>query len=434
MNDSTPKTQYVRSGDANIAYKVIGDGPVDLVFIPGWFSNLDFFWELAYSRRFFSALASFSRLVMFDKRGTGLSDPIERVGSYADRVVDVEAVMDAAEVERGVLCGLSEGGALAALFAAGQPERVSHVILLNAAIAPTRLNFPADTRRLIEEGWGQGALFDELMPEVAAVPGARELFTKAQRMSASRGIALQYYDLMMQLDARPALPAISAPTLVLRGVDDLAVTDQVGRETAEAIPGATYREVAAGHIPWTTGSQEVVDAIQEFVTGAVARRPASRRLATVLFTDIVDSTARASELGDRRWRGLLDRHDEAVRQELADFGGREVKTTGDGFLAAFDSPADAIDCAQAVCRDLERQGVEIRAGIHTGQCEVRGDDLGGIAVHIGARVAALAGPGEVLVSRTVRDLVAGSGIGFTERGEHELKGVPDRWRLFAVTG
>ena len=425
-----PKTHYARSGDVNIAYKVVGEGPRDLLFISGWFSHLDFMWELPQPREFFSRLASFSRLVMFDKRGTGLSDPVDRAASFNDRVDDVLAVMDATGMERADVCALSEGGALGAILAATHPERVSRLVLLNAAYeAQQRF---ADWRPEIEAGWGEGALFEQFLPEVQDVPGARELWARTQRMSASRGMALLYFDLMFEVDAAPALPAITAPTLVLHGVEDRIIPAEHIRELASRIPGAEYRELPGGHIPWVTGGEAFTDAIQEFFTGAPVYRPPTRRLATVLFTDIVDSTARATQLGDREWREVLDRHDETVRGELGRFAGREVKTTGDGFFAAFESPADAIDCAQAVCRRAEDIGVAVRAGIHTGQCEVRGDDLGGIAVHIGARVAALAGPGEVLVSRTVRDLVAGGEVAFESRGEHELKGIPDRWQVFAV--
>ena len=430
MSGETPQTHYARSGDVNIAYKVVGDGPLDLLFISGWFSHLDFLWELPQSRHFFTRLASFSRLVMFDKRGTGLSDPVDRTGSLTDRVDDVQAVMDAAGLERAEICALSEGGALGALLAATHPERVSRLVLLNAVFQA--LPIIKDWRPAIESGWGEGILLEEFMPEVAHLPLARELWAKTQRMSASRGIALRYLDQMRHLDVSSALPAITAPTLVLHGTEDIIVPAEHTRELADRVSGAVYREVPGGHIPWVTGGDAVPDAIEEFLTGAPVSRPPTRRLATVLFTDIVDSTARATSLGDHAWREVLDRHDDTVRAQLERFAGREIKTTGDGFLAAFDSPADAIDCAGAVCRRTEEFGVAVRAGIHTGQCEVRGDDLGGIAVHIGARVAALAGPGEVLVSRTVRDLVAGGEIAFEPRGEHELKGIPDRWQVFAV--
>jgi len=430
---AAPRTRYVRNGDVNIAYQVVGEGPIDLLFVPGWFSHLDFFWEMPAPRAFFEALARFSRLITYDKRGTGLSDPVERAGSYADRIDDLRAVMDAAGARQPVICALSEGGIVAAIFAAAEPERTRSLILLNTPMSPGKVPEFERWREEVADAWGEGALFERLLPEVADVPRARDLWARTQRMSASRGVALQYLEQIAQLDAAPTLPAISVPTLVLRGTLDEVVTAQAAREMADAIPGARFREVACGHIPWLTGGQDAAAAIEEFATGAVPVTSVQRRLATVLFTDIVESTAKAATLGDRQWRGLLDRHDDVVRVALHRCGGREVKATGDGFLAAFDGPAEAIECAVAARAGTAELGIETRAGIHMGQCEVRGDDLGGIAVHIGARVAALAGPGEILVSRTVRDLIAGSDVTLEDRGEHALKGVPDEWRLYAVT-
>jgi class 3 adenylate cyclase len=275
-------------------------------------------------------------------------------------------------------------------------------------------------------------MFETFLPEVVESEESRELWAKVQRLSASRGLALEYYEQMLEMDSREALGSISVPTLVLQGSLDAVLDPGTGRATAAAIPGATFRQVPCGHIPWIAGGDEVVLAVQEFATGAAPARRSDRRLATVLFTDIVDSTARASSLGDRAWRSLLERHDAVVRDQIDRFGGREVKATGDGFLAVFDGPTEAIDCARAARAGAGSMGVTTRAGLHMGQCEFRGDDLAGIAVHIGARVAALAGPGEILVSRTVRDLVIGSDIEFEDRGEHVLKGIPDPWRVFSV--
>ncbi|MEO6496896.1 MAG: adenylate/guanylate cyclase domain-containing protein [Solirubrobacteraceae bacterium] len=428
-----PRVHYVRNGDVNIAYVVAGDGPVDLLFVGGWFSHQEMLWEAPNSRAFFAGLAKRFRLISYDKRGTGMSDPLDDAGAYTDRIDDLRVVMDAAGAERPVVCGLSEGGILSAIFAATEPERVRSLILLNMPLTPATLLEVDDARDQLRDGWGEGALYELFLPEVPDTPESRELWARTQRQSASRGLALQYFDQISRLDARPVLPAVSVPTLVLRGRHDLLATHKDAVATAAAVPGATLKEVDCGHIPWLTGGAQVVSAITEFVTGAPAPVPAQRRLATVLFTDIVDSTARATSLGDRAWRSLLDRHDDAVRAELDRFSGREVKSTGDGFLAAFDGPAEAIAGATSARAATEAIGVSTRAGIHTGQCEVRGEDLGGIAVHIGARVAALARPGEVLVSRTVRDLVAGSDVRLEDRGEHTLKGVPEPWRVYAVS-
>ena len=428
-----PHTHYARNGDVNIAYQVVGDGPIDLVFIPGWFSHLDLFWELSASRRFFTGLAEFSRLIMYDKRGTGLSDPVSSIGSYADRVDDLQAVMDAAGTERPVICGLSEGGMVAALFAAAQPARVRSVILLNAARTNVDVPGMETWRQTFANEWGEGAFFEKFLPELPDTEEMRERWGRTQRLSASRGLALQYFDQMLQLfETAPVLESIACPTLVLTGALDQVVRPEAGRAFADAIPGAELRELPCGHIPWVTGSADVVRAIQEFATGVAPAHRTDRRLATVLFTDIVDSTTQATALGDRAWRALLERHDEVVREQIQRFGGREVKATGDGFFAVFDGPAEAIDCARGARTGAADLGIETRAGVHMGQCEFRGDDLAGIAVHIGARVAALAGPGEILVSRTVRDLVTGSDIGLEDRGEHVLKGLPDTWRVFAV--
>ena len=335
-----PRTRYVRNGDANIAYQVAGDGPIDLVFVPGWFSHLDFFWELPASRAFFTQLAAFSRLIVYDKRGTGLSDPLDRAGSSEDRFDDLRAVMDAAGAERPVICGLSEGGIVAALFAAASPERVRSLILLNT---PPTAEFAIEGgwRDLIEHGWGEGALFDRLLPEAAGRPGAKELWARTQRLSCSRGLAIEYLDQVCQLDAWRVLPSVSAPTLVLRGGLDQIVSAADAQAEADAVPDGRFREVPCGHLPWITGGEETAAAIEEFATGAAPARPVRRRLATVLFTDIVDSTARAAALGDREWRSLLDRHDDAVREDVSRFGGREVSTTGDGFLVAV-SPCTSV--------------------------------------------------------------------------------------------
>ena len=427
-----PRVQYARNGEVNIAYTVSGDGPVDLLFAPGWFSHQDLFWEMKLARTFFNGLGRFARLITYDKRGTGMSDPLDRAGAYVDRMDDLRTVMDAAGAEQAHVVGMSEGGIVAAIFAAAEPERVRSLTMLNTPI-PVQVTDVEGWRRAIEKGWGEGALYELFLPELPEHRPSRDMWAKVQRMSSSRGLALQYFEQIRGIDPRPALSSISVPTLVLRGTRDLIATGPMARELADGVPGAQLREVSCGHIPWITGGEEVVAALEEFITGAPTAVPATRRLATVLFTDIVDSTARAAASGDREWRSLLDRHDELFRRHLERHGGREVKATGDGFLAAFDGPAEAIECALSARDATAELGVPTRAGIHTGQCEVRGEDLGGIAVHIGARVASLAGPNEVLVSRTVRDLVAGSDVQLEDRGEHALKGVPEPWRVYAVT-
>jgi class 3 adenylate cyclase len=427
-----PRTRYARNGDVNIAYQVVGDGPIDLLFVPGWFSHLDFFWELPASRAFFGALAKFSRLIVYDKRGTGLSDAADTAGSYADRIDDMRAVMSAAGADRPVVCGLSEGGAAAALFAAAEPDRVRSLILINAPTSQEDVRGMREWREQIAGGWGEGVLFERFLPELPDTPETRETWARTQRLSASRGLALQYYEQLLRIESRSVLPLISARTLVLRGSYDEIIDPDAARRQTECIPDAELKELPFGHIPWIVGGRRVVAAIEEFATGTAPSPTTDRRLATVLFTDIVDSTHQAAALGDRRWRDLLDQHDDALRAEIERFRGRVVKGTGDGFLAVFDGPTEAIDCALAARAAASTLGIRIRAGAHMGQCEFRGEDLAGIAVHIGARVAALAGPDEILVSRTVRDLVTGSDIALEDRGEHELKGVPDAWRVFAV--
>ena len=434
MNEA-PETHYATSADGvNIAYQVVGDGPFDLVFVPGWISNLDLFWELPAPRRFFSRLASFSRLIVLDKRGTGLSDPIDEAATLEVRMDDLRTVMDAAGSERAAVCGYSEGGAMAALFAATFPERVSHLVLAAATLTPADVPVmtPA-SREAIATGWGEGALIELFLPNHAADPRIRAVWARTQRLSATRGMALRYWDLMGKIDATHVLPTIGAPTLVVARAEDTVIPLESQRSIAAAIPGARLAVTPGNdHLLWIGDSDAVLDAIEEFTTGTAPHREPDRVLATVLFTDIVGSTERAAELGDRRWRSVLADHDEIARTELARFGGRLVKTIGDGALATFDGPARGIRSACAI-RDAMRQlGIEIRAGLHTGECELIGQDIGGVAVHIAARVSSEAGPGEVLVSRTVKDLVAGSGVALADRGVHRLKGLAEDWQLYAV--
>lgn len=433
---------YARSGDLRIAHATFGNGPVDFVFVPGFVSHLENWWETNAPARFFRRIASFSRLIMFDKRGTGMSDPFVGVPTLEDRIDDVRAVMDAVDSTSAFMCGLSEGGPMSILFSATYPDRTRGLILIGSNVrlleAP---DWPYGWSRerlqeLLEEvseNWGQGGLMNLFLPSFVGDERAKRLWTRYQRMGGSPGTARALMEANMLIDVRPVLSHVQVPTLVIHRTDERVVSVGNARYAAEHIPSARLLEQPGeDHLPWLGDTDGMLDAIEEFVTGSRHRVDADRILAAVLFTDIVDSTRRAADAGDRRWRGLLDAHDEISVSEVERFGGRRVKTTGDGMLALFDGPARGVRCAEAVRDAVGELGIEIRAGLHVGECELRGDDVGGLAVHIAARVAGLARPGEILVSRTVRDLVAGSGLRFSERGEHELKGVPERWPLYVV--
>ncbi len=439
-----PETRYARSGDVNIAYQVVGNGPFDLVYVMGWVSNLDYFWEEPAYARFLHRLASFSRLILFDKRGTGLSDrvPEAQLPTLEQRMDDVRAVMDAAGSERAALFGVSEGGPMAALFAATYPERTSALVMYGTYAkriwdpaypwAPT----PQERQKffgLIQQGWGGVVDIATLAPSVVGDERFRLWWAAYLRRSASPGAALALARMNTEIDIRHVLPAIRVPTLILHRTGDLDIDVRGSRYMAERILGDKYVELPGDdHLPWVGDQDAILDEAEEFLTGVRRGPEPDRVLATVLFTDVVGSTERAAELGDRRWRDLLAGYQALVRKELSRFRGREIDTVGDGFLAAFDGPARAIRCACAVSDAVPQLGIAVRAGLHTGEVEVMGDKVGGIAVHIGARVAAHAGAGEVLVSSTVKDLVAGSGIQFEDRGAHALKGVPGEWRLFAA--
>jgi pimeloyl-ACP methyl ester carboxylesterase/plasmid stabilization system protein ParE len=438
-----PDIHYAQSGGLNIAFSVTGEGP-DLVVAPGFISHLDIMWEEPSVVHFYSRLASFRRVVTFDKRGTGLSDPVMHAPTLEESVDDLGAVMDAAGCERADLVGVSEGGTMAMLMAAGHPDRVNALILYGTFSRLLRApGYPlgvteAQLSALVEVsagGWGEGVGLGAWAPSRRSAADFRQWWARLQRVAASPGMVRNIFALYPQLDIRDVLPAIQVPTLVLHRRDDRMVALDLGRYVADHIPGATFVETdGADHLFFTGDADTVLDEIEEFLTGIRPLPLVERVLATVLFTDIVDSTKRAVELGDQRWKELLGRHDAQVRRQLARFQGREVNTTGDGFLARFDGPARAIRCAVAIRDVLRSLGLEVRAGVHTGEVELRGDDISGIAVHIAARVAAAAKAGEVLASRIVVDLVAGSGLSFAARGERNLKGVAGEWGLFAVEG
>lgn len=439
-----PKTQYTRSGNLHIAYQVVGEGQIDLVYVPGWVSHVELAWEEPTLARFLRRLASFSRLIMFDKRGTGLSDrvPNDKLPTLEDRVDDLRAVMDAVGSEHAAVFGFSEGGNLSAFFAATYPERIKALALFGTFAkriwspdypwAPK----PEDREReyeAIEREWGELADVGHYVPSKARDETfARRLATYFRR-SASPGAAVALLRMNTQLDIRHILPTIRVPTLVINRTGDRDANVEEGRWIARQIPSAHFVELSGeDHLPWVGDQDAVVDEIQEFLTGARSIPETNRVLATVLFTDIVDSTEHAARLGDRAWRDLLDVHHALVRKELTRFRGREIKTVGDSFIATFDGPARALQCACTIRDSVVQLGIEIRAGVHTGEIELAGSDIGGIGVHIAARVIAAAGRSEVLVSSTVKDLAAGSGISFSDCGSRVLKGVPGEWRLFAV--
>ncbi|HEY6585013.1 MAG TPA: adenylate/guanylate cyclase domain-containing protein, partial [Gaiellaceae bacterium] len=433
--------EYARSGELSIAYQVLGDGPIDLVFVPLHISTI-FSRPYEPFATFYERLASFSRLILFDKRGTGMSDPValDRLPTLEQRMDDVRAVMDAAGSDRAALFGSSEGGLMSVLFSATYPARthalVTHAIYAKRLWSPDYPWAPTPEARAAEIEATERSWGGEMDISVLA-PSADEAFRRRAvaylRRSASPGAAVALLRMNSQIDVRPALPTISVPTLVLQREGDLDVKLEEARWIAGQIPGAKLVELPGNdHLIWAGDVDELVDEVEDFLTGSRPAPASDRVLATVLFTDIVASTERASELGDRRWRELLEQHHRMVRRELERFRGREVDTAGDGFLATFDGPARAVRCGRAIQQAVADLGLEVRAGLHTGEVELTDGQVAGIAVHTGARVAALAQPGEVLVSSTVKDLVAGSGLVFVERGTHELKGVPGEWRLYSV--
>ncbi|MHB8572882.1 MAG: adenylate/guanylate cyclase domain-containing protein [Candidatus Dormibacteria bacterium] len=438
-----PTTRYTRSAETSIAYQVVGEGQRDLVLVPGWLSHLEMAWSTPVAdgiRR----LARHSRVIVFDKRGTGLSDRVfpGNVPTLENRMDDIRAVMDAAGSSRATVFGISDGGALAALYAAMHPSRVERLVTYGAVVVGQRkpdFEFAPDHSDeefelildYLQQYWPESADYRGAAPSVAANPAFRERMAALFRAAASPSSATTILRMNRTVDVRPFLPAVSAPTLVMHRTGDLWVSVEHSRLMARLIPGARLVEFPGiDHMLAFGDYPAVFDEVEEFVTGRSPEPGIERILTTVLFTDLVNSTDTAAALGDHEWKGLLQRHFAACRAEIAAHRGREVKTLGDGIMASFDGPARAVRCAQAMMRSSRELGLTLRVGVHSGECEVQGDDLLGIAVNTAARVAALAGPGEVLVSSTVRDLVAGSGLEFSDRGAHELRGIPGSWQVF----
>jgi pimeloyl-ACP methyl ester carboxylesterase/class 3 adenylate cyclase len=456
-----PDTSYAPCGDLSLAYQVFGDGPVELVVVGPFVSHIELAWTLPQFKAFVEQLATFCRVALFDKAGVGLSDPVPKVRTLEDRATEIEAVMDAVGFGQAVVSGLSDGGPVAMMFAATRPERTRALILADTVPywgfagwddmdrdpAELRARFLGElgedytpsieqlarfqeAGRAVRCGWGSGAAASVSAPSVRSI---RQL-AMCERMSASPGMARASFEAAFLIDVRPILPTLTVPTLVIHAREDPAVPVQGGRYLADHIPGARYLEVeGVDHAPFLTDPDKILTEIEEFLTGShAAPAQTHRALRTVLFTDIVASTAHAAATGDERWRAVLQRFLEITANLTTRFGGTVVKSTGDGHLITFDGPTQAIRCAESLRADAETLGIEIRAGIHTGECELLDSDIGGIAVHIAARICGQAGAGEILVSRTVRDLVVGSGTGFQDRGSDELRGVPGTWQLLAV--
>jgi class 3 adenylate cyclase len=430
-----PETRYALSGDVNLAYQVMGDGPVDIIMVPGFISHIEFRHELPGYTASLRRLSSFARVVAFDKRGQGLSDRVSDAPSLEQRMDDVRAIMDAIGSQRATLFGHSEGCAMCVLFAATYPERVSRLILFGGYVTRRDVNIAEVVEQRVKF-WGTGAMLKRVAPSLTTDPAAVAQFAKFERLSASPGAVKAFTMLNSQIDVSFILPTVRVPTLVLHNQGDVQVPVEKGRELAACIPDAKLIEYPGGDHMFTTGDVEAaLGDIEEFITGhrESSSSDLERVLATVLFTDIVDSTRSAATMGDQAWRRLLDNHDQLAIQTIEKHRGTLVKSTGDGILATFDGPGRAVRCALAFGTASKQIGLPLRAGLHTGEIEIRGRDIGGIAVHAAARVMAQSQPSEVLVSRVVTDLVAGAGLKFAERGSHELKGLPGRWDLFAAT-
>jgi class 3 adenylate cyclase len=441
---TAPDVRYAKSAGIHIAYQVFGEGRVDLVLVAEFWNSIEAMWEQPSYRRCLERLGSFARVICLDQRGTGSSDPVSlselpTLEVWAD---DVIAVMQAVGSREAAVMGAGGGGAVSALFAATFPERTRALILVNSTArftqspdypVGTSTEFEARLERELEFGWGRGVLLETVAPSLADDAEFRRWWARYQRLGSTPGVVLKTRKMLQQLDVREVLPSISVPTLIVHRSDNRLVDVAHGRYLAEHIPDARYVEVDGPDYLWFVGDTDrILDEIEEFLTGSRPRAEGDRVLATIMVTDLVGSTERASALGDRAWRELLEAHRSIVRAELERYRGREIDTAGDGFLAVFDGPARAVRCACAVRDAVRKTGLEVRTGLHTGEVETIANGVAGIAVHIGARVAAEAGPGEVLASSTVRDLTAGSGIAFEDRGARVLKGVPGEWRLYAA--
>jgi pimeloyl-ACP methyl ester carboxylesterase len=437
-----PDVQFTQAGTVNIAYQVFGAGPVDLVLVPGWVSNLDTFWEEPSVVRFFDRLGSFSRVILFDKRGTGLSDRVTQSPTLEERMDDVRAVLDAVGSERAALLGYSEGGPMCALFSVTYPARTEALIMIGSfptskdagdySYGRTPEGWRQFTRE-VTENWGGPVGLESRAPSRSSDPRFRHWWAKFLRTGASPSTALALNEMNAEIDIRHLLPVIRVPTLLLHAIGDRTISVEASRFMAKRIPGAKLVEFDSDdHLPFTEPARVILDEIEEFLTGTKDSAIVDSRVSTVMFTDIVGSTERASELGDRQWRDLLESHHAAVRHALDVHRGREIKTTGDGFHATFDGPARAIRCGLSIQNAVKPLGLSLRVGLHTGELVLSGDDIEGVAVHIAARVAELASADQVLVSQTVKDLVAGSGIGFEDQGLHTFKGIEDQWRVFSV--
>ncbi len=436
---TTPATRYAKSEGVHIAYQEFGSGPVNLVFVPGFVSHIDNYWTHPNVARWLERLGSFARVVMFDKRGTGLSDHVSELPGMDERMDDVRAVMDAVEMERAAIFGISEGGSLAAMFAAHHPQRCDALIAYGAFAQFTSW-FPTEEAleglfSYIDTDWGTGKSLPLFAPTSEGDVAFQEWWGRFERLGADPGAAITLMRMNSQIDITEVLPSIHVPTLIIHRTGDTTIDFDGGVLLAERIPNAQLVELSGSdHLPWVGENPiRIIDEIEQFLTGTKSEPVADRILATLLFTDIVGSTITAGTIGDDRWRNLLHAHDNAVRSELARFRGKEIKQTGDGFLATFDAPGRAILCSLSICEAVRSLGLEVRAGLHTGEIHLVNGDVEGISVHIASRVADLAGPGEVIVSRTVKDLIAGSGVTLEPYGTYSLKGVPDQWQLFQAS-
>ena len=436
-----PVTEYAKSGDVNIAYQVVGDGPIDVLLVPGWVSHVELVWEVPTYARFLKRIASFSRLIILDRRGTGLSDPVDRLPTLEERMDDVNAVMDAARSERAVLFGISEGGPMCILFAATYPKKVSSLVLFGTF---ARYQYspdypigrdPATSQEFldyVESRWGQGISAKLFAPSMARDETFLRAWGRLERTGLSPGRVKQMLQILLESDVRHVLPSITVPTLVLGRSGDRVTPVEWVRYISAHIPGSKLVELTGeDHFPWVD-PDPLLDEVEEFLTGTRHTPDFDRVLTTVLFTDVVGATKRAAEIGDRKWRELLEQHHTLVRREVERYRGKEIDNAGDGFFVTFDGPGRAIACACAIRDSLAQLGLAIRAGLHTGECELIGDKVGGIAVHIGARIEAIAEAGQILVSGTVKDLVVGSDLAFVDHGVKELKGIPGEWHIHGV--